>query len=201
MDRLPNTDLVKRIGSAVVITDRSGAIEWISEGFTTMTGYELKEVIGRKPGTFLQGPETNPETIQLLRNKIVMGEPVAVELVNYKKTGEKYHVYLEITPLPNANNTIEHFISIQLNITEQKKREEILQHKNKIWHDVALFQAHEFRHQLSNAIGLLHLLPIDHGDAEYQNIFRLLLQSINELDAITRMMLSTITNLIEEDTA
>jgi PAS domain S-box-containing protein len=40
----------------VIITDASGLIEYVNPGFCNLTGYTPDEVMGRKPGDFLQGP-------------------------------------------------------------------------------------------------------------------------------------------------
>lgn len=47
--------------NCVVITNYKGEIEWVNNGFCLTTGYNLSEVIGRKPGDFLQGPDTDKE--------------------------------------------------------------------------------------------------------------------------------------------
>lgn len=46
----PEAALVaSRTDNAVVITDTAGRIEWVNDGFTRMTGYQLDEVLGRSP--------------------------------------------------------------------------------------------------------------------------------------------------------
>src|SRR5579862_5530653 len=47
--------VASRTNNAVIITDALGRIEWVNEGFTRITGYGIAEVLGRKPGSFLQG--------------------------------------------------------------------------------------------------------------------------------------------------
>ena len=49
--------------NAVVITDAAGRIVWVNPGFTRITGYDPAEVLGRTPGSFLQGPGTDPDTV------------------------------------------------------------------------------------------------------------------------------------------
>ena len=55
-----------RTTNAVVLTDPQGRIEWINEGFVRLTGFELEEVQGKTPGSFLQGPETDPAVVDKL---------------------------------------------------------------------------------------------------------------------------------------
>jgi methyl-accepting chemotaxis protein len=37
----------------LLITDKNGHIEYINPGFNRLTGYNLEEIIGRKPGEIL----------------------------------------------------------------------------------------------------------------------------------------------------
>ncbi len=54
--------IAQRTDSAILITGADGAIEWVDPAFTQLTGYELDELVGRRPGDLLHGPETDPET-------------------------------------------------------------------------------------------------------------------------------------------
>ena len=63
-------DLVRNTSNAVIIADLDGSIVFCNAGFTKITGYTLEEVQGKKPGTFLQGPKTDPVTIQRISNKL-----------------------------------------------------------------------------------------------------------------------------------
>jgi len=57
--------VASRTENLVIISDPEGRIEWVSEAFTRITGYTLQEVQGAKPGSFLQGPETDGATVAL----------------------------------------------------------------------------------------------------------------------------------------
>ncbi len=84
---------------AKVRTDASGLIEWVNEDFTTLCGYQLAELRGRKPGALLQGAATDPKAIAALRAGIREAQPVEAELVNYHKDGSPYRVHVAITPI------------------------------------------------------------------------------------------------------
>ncbi|MEO0443953.1 MAG: PAS domain S-box protein, partial [Pseudomonadota bacterium] len=56
--------------NSVVITDKNGKIEYTNPGFTRMTGYQFEQVKGKKPGDFLQGEHTNPNTKKAIREKL-----------------------------------------------------------------------------------------------------------------------------------
>ncbi len=108
--------------NSVIITDKEGRVEYVNHGFTEMTGYTLKEVLGKKPGHILQGPDTNQETVERIREGLKRQEPVYDEILNYSKSGETYWISIAINPVFDDKNRLEKFISIQANITETKKK-------------------------------------------------------------------------------
>ena len=105
--------------NAVVITDSLGLIEYVNRGFAKMTGYELDEVKGKKPGDFLQGQQTDPETVQRLSEAIASKEVTYEEILNYDKQGNAYWISLSISPV-FEDGQISRYISIQTDITENK---------------------------------------------------------------------------------
>lgn len=107
--------------NAVVITDAAGLIEYINQGFERLTGYNMDEVRGKKPGSFLQGHETNPSTVANIRHHIANKTPFYDEILNYSKSGEPYWVSLSINPVLDDEGRVKNFISVQANITQVKQ--------------------------------------------------------------------------------
>lgn len=107
--------------NSVVITDAEGRIEFVNPGFTRMTGYGAEEVMGRKPGTFLQGPGTSRATVALIREKLARREPFYDEILNYSKTKQPYWISLSINPIFDGQGRIQRYISIQANVTQTKQ--------------------------------------------------------------------------------
>ncbi len=112
--------------NGVIISDAEGKIEWANKGFENITGYTFEEVVGRKPGDFLQGLLTNYKTRLQMSRAIANQLPVSVEVVNYHKSGHHYWVRLSITPVFDDAGILEKFIAIQEDITERKRTEEEL---------------------------------------------------------------------------
>ncbi len=106
--------------NSVVITDPEGRIEYVNAGFTKLTGYSFEEVRGRKPGDFLQGPHTDPETVKKIRANLESRKPFYEEILNYTKAGEPYWISLAINPVFGERGQLERFVSIQANINETK---------------------------------------------------------------------------------
>jgi PAS domain S-box-containing protein len=82
-----------------VATDPAGLVEWVNPAFTTMCGYTLEELKGRKPGHLLQGPATDPDAVERIRRAVSVRTACRETLVNYHKDGSPYHVEVCIDPI------------------------------------------------------------------------------------------------------
>ncbi len=114
--------VANKTDNSVVITDAEGKIEYINPGFTKLTGYTLEEVRGKKPGDFLQGPDTDANTVKRIREKLNAKEAFYDEILNYDQDGGSYWISLAINPVFDAEGTLTKFISVQANITETKMK-------------------------------------------------------------------------------
>ncbi|MBL8242230.1 MAG: PAS domain-containing protein [Bryobacterales bacterium] len=108
----------------VVITDANGIIEWVNEGFTRTTGFTFDEAVGRRPGQFLQGPDTDRAEVERIRESVRAGRSVLAELLNYKKDGTSYWLRLEIQPIRSESGVIDGFIAVETDISEERERRE-----------------------------------------------------------------------------
>lgn len=119
---------VEASGEAVLITsadlDAPGPyIEYANPAFARMTGYEVREAIGRSP-RFLQGPQTDAAVLDRMRAALKAGEAFQGEAVNYRKDGSTYVVEWLITPIRDADGRITRWISAQRDVTERHAAEE-----------------------------------------------------------------------------
>jgi PAS domain S-box-containing protein len=118
--------IAEETSNAVIVTDADGITTWVNKGFIEMTGYSLEEAIGKKPGSILQGKDTNPETVAYLSRQIKHKAPFDCEILNYTKSGEPYWVHLQGQPLFDERGEVIQFFAIEDNITEARFAEEAL---------------------------------------------------------------------------
>ena len=92
---------LRQIGqmTAVVVTDAQGVITWVSERFTSVTGYQFEEALGRTPSQLLYGADTDRTEAMRLEAAVRAGQPVAGELINHTKDGRAIWVGMKIQPL------------------------------------------------------------------------------------------------------
>lgn len=118
--------IAERTDNAVVLANPEGKIVWVNAGFTRLTGFTLEEVVGRSPGSVLQGPETDPATVAYMHNQLARGEGFKAEIINYTKTGRKYWLASEVQPIRDGHGQVTHFMAIQSDISERKNSEQLL---------------------------------------------------------------------------
>ena len=102
---------------AIVLCDAAGRIDWVNDGFTAMTGFDLAEAAGHTPGALLQCPETDPATVAMMSGAVAAGEGFRVEIINRAKDGRRFWLDLDVRPSFSAQGTLEGFMAIQVDIT------------------------------------------------------------------------------------
>ena len=100
-------------------------IVYVNDGFEKMTGYEREEVIGKTP-RILQGPKTERETLDRLRESLIEGKAFFGQTINYRKDGSEFVNQWDIHPLVDHDGKITHWVSYQHDITERKRVEQSL---------------------------------------------------------------------------
>jgi PAS domain S-box-containing protein len=98
--------------NTIVVTCEKEKIEWVSKGFTRMTGYGSNEAVGQFP-KFLQGSETAIEAKKDIRSKINVAEKYSGKIVNYRKNGERYLCKVDILPVYDKSNSLINFIAFE----------------------------------------------------------------------------------------
>ncbi|GAB4093250.1 sensor histidine kinase [Flaviaesturariibacter terrae] len=118
--------VAKKTSNIVALSDLEQRIIWVNEAFTRITGYTAEEAIGRHNSEVFDGPLTDPEVVEFVRNCRNGRKAFRVEALNYKKNGELYWADISCQPVFNENGELQHFFSIANDITERKRLQEQL---------------------------------------------------------------------------
>jgi PAS domain S-box-containing protein len=102
---------------AVILTDAKRKILWVNEDFTKITGYTYEEAVGKIPGDLLQGPLTEQEAIEQIRNGLKDMVAVKTDLINYRKDGIPYLCKLIIHPIFSPDNRLTNYIAFEVDGT------------------------------------------------------------------------------------
>ena len=113
---------VEQSPTSVVITDTTGAIEYVNPKFTEMTGYTLTEVAGQTMSIFKSG-HSSPEVYRKLWDTLRSGRTWHGEFQNRKKDGELFWEEAWIAPVKDAQGTLAGYVGVKEDITERKRAE------------------------------------------------------------------------------
>jgi len=83
----------------MVMSGPDGLVQWINPAFTTMCGYTLDELRGKKLGPILQGAGTDRETAARMRLAVREYRPCCETILNYHKNGTPYWVEVAISAI------------------------------------------------------------------------------------------------------
>lgn len=180
--------------SSVVITDAQGRIEWVNSEFTRVTGYKIQEAVGKKYGELLQGPETAPSTVQEINRLYQNQGNLSVEVLNYRKSGEKFWSYTDFTPILNDEGQVSQYFSVQFDITERKEAEEKMRllsedltRQNRELLQFNYIVSHNLRSPVANITGLVSLLEkLDKESDNYQKVIDRIRQTSLGLDTVMK---------------
>ena len=180
--------------NSVIITDAQGHIEWVNEAFIKQTGYTLDELMGRTPGSVLQGPDTDPTTVSFIRERLHRQVPFSATILNYKKSGKKLWFSMNITPIHDEAGQLTQFVAIQQNITFRKEAEvsqaamtQDLYRHNRDLQQFAYVISHNLRAPLANALGLATVLTkMDKNSDVFTTALTNLRQSMVQADDVLK---------------
>ena len=151
--------------NAIVITDASGAIEWVNAAFVGNSGFTAEEAIGRTPGALLRSGAQDAVFYRHMWETISAGKVWHGELVNRRKDGSLFTEDMTITPLLNEQSDITHFIAVKQDITREKLLEEqfLQAQKMEAVGRLAGGIAHDFNNMLTVISGRAELALLQTG--------------------------------------
>ncbi len=125
--------IISKTTDSIQITNTNGEIIWVNRAFEKMTEYSFHEVVGKKPGSLLQGEKTNQATVSLIRQACQERKEIEVKLLNYTKSKKEYWTTINISPIYDDNGKLEYFIAINRDVTEHLRKEEEKRISGKRW--------------------------------------------------------------------
>lgn len=153
----------------MILTDPNltdNPIAFANKAFLDLTGYEEAEILGRNC-RFLQGAQTDRESVADLRSAIERRQSIGLEILNYKRDGTPFWNAVFIGPVYDTSGNLLYFFASQLDVTRRRESEQASQQAQKM---EAIGQltaglAHDFNNLLQVVNGNLELLGTRIEDA------------------------------------
>jgi PAS domain S-box-containing protein len=188
---------------SIIITEANSFDEKIpnviyaNPAFSSMSGYDFEEISG-KPADPFNSPNSDINKLEKLLSSIKNKKECLIETISLNKKREEYWVRFSMIPIYNTENELSHWISIQRDITVEKKQEKEkeqlireLTQTNKDLKQFSYITSHNLRAPLSNLTGLLNLLediPIENQELK---------EILNGFNKSTHLLNDTINDLVK----
>ncbi|RLM52453.1 MULTISPECIES: bacterio-opsin activator domain-containing protein [unclassified Halorubrum] len=101
---------------------------YVNDAWEEHTGYPVEEALGRNP-RFLQGPGTDPETVDEIAEAIGNEEEVTVEIRNYRRDGTPFWNELTVAPVYDEDGDLAHYVGFQNDISDRKEAERLAEER------------------------------------------------------------------------
>jgi len=166
-------------------------VVFVNRAFLDLTGYEEAEVVGRNC-RFLQGADTDRDTVRQLREAVENEEAVSLEILNYRRDGSPFWNAVFIAPVYNDAGELLYFFASQLDVTRRRSSEQAFRQAQKM---EAIGQltaglAHDFNNLLQVVAGNIDIVL---GDELSDRQRRLLANAANAAERgarLTRQLLA-----------
>ena len=178
----------------MVVTDprqSDNPIIFANHAFSQLTGYAAEQVLGRNC-RFMQGPESDPETITSVRRAIREGDRVTVELLNYRRDGTPFWNALHISPVFGTDGEPLYFFGSQLDVTSQRAADAAWHRSQKmeaIGHLTSGI-AHDFNNLLMVIAGNLELIEKSEDADRRRRLSARMQEAVFRARQLTRQLLA-----------
>ena len=103
----------------IMVCDANNNILKVNKAFTKITGYNLEDVIGKKP-SILKSDIQDEQFYLALWNQIKTHDSWEGDIWNQRKNGEVFPGHLIITAIKDQSDTITHYVATLTDITQSK---------------------------------------------------------------------------------
>jgi|GEM_PF-1480536 len=207
------SETLKSSKFAVIFSDAKNCVTAVNPAFTTITGYGESAVVGCQLKDKLCGPETDPETLNLIHQAVSAAARFEGDIQYYDVKGDRYWVHLQMEPLRlSQSGEISHYVEIQTLVTERMEAQQALLERgqeleaaNQAKSVFLSVMSHELRTPLNPIIGMSEHMLLDCKDAEDRETLQIirnsgahLLELINDILDVGRIESGNVTVDLEE---
>lgn len=172
----------------IVIANPNGEAVWANQAYLDLTGLNMEEVIGQKPGYLSKGPETDLQTSLLMQKAIKNKESIKITILNYNKKKEKYWFELNITTVFDSNNNFINFVGVGRNVTSRIEKElelkrllDVTSSQNNKLYNFTHIVSHNIRSHTSNLSMVVDVIESTENISEKLSYFDLFKEGTEKL--------------------
>jgi len=182
---------IEQSAEIVCITDSEGIIEYVNTAYLNVTGYKLKELIGKSFKVMLT-KEHPEEFYDQISGSIARENNWRGNMKIRRKDGKSLEVYSSISPVRNSTGGIIKHVAVQRDITDETRIQNYLQRAQRLETIGTLAGgiAHDFNNILATIIGHTEItmedLPKDHPS--FHDLEQILKASNRAKDLVNKIL-------------
>lgn len=110
---------------SVAISNANAELIFVNDSFEELTGYSRADAMGINC-RLLQGKNTDPRTVQKIREALAAGSLFSGEILNYRKDGTPFWNDLTISTVHDASGQVSNYVAVSRDATTRKQVDESL---------------------------------------------------------------------------
>ncbi len=120
-------EVVRCMSEAVSVSDLDFNFISVNPAFCELTGYQVKEIIGRD-AALLNGHQHSPEYFHQIRRELILHGHWHGEVWQRRKNGEEFLCALELSEVRDSRGDRTHWIAMFTDVTDRKRAEQELRY-------------------------------------------------------------------------
>jgi PAS domain S-box-containing protein len=153
---------VEQSAEIILITDPSGAIQYVNPAFERITGYRRDEILGQNPRVLKSGNHDDA-FYRNMWDTLLRGEVWTGAFINRRSDGTLYEEDAVISPVRGPSGEVINYVAVKRDVTNERQVEEQLRQAQKMEAVGRLAGgiAHDFNNLLTAISGYSDLLLMD----------------------------------------
>lgn len=157
--------VARSTSNAVVITDDQFNVEWVNQGFESISGFLFSEVKSKKLFSLILEQNSDLNSITFIDECVRQQKEFFIERMFISKQGNNFFLHIEAQPIFNAKGILSNYILVGADITENKKNELVMSNSLKEKETLLAEIHHRVKNNLA-VISSLFQLQILYSDDE-----------------------------------
>ena len=143
---------IRNAAESILITDASGAIQYVNPAFERLTGFIQEEISGRNPNILKSGKH-DAAFYRELWGTITSGKVWRGRFLNKRKDGELFSEDATISPIQDEDGVTTHYVAVKHDVTREKLLEQQVMQSQKL--EAVGTLAGGIAHDLNNVLAVI----------------------------------------------